>query len=185
MFKPICLSLFSSLILLASTSTVWAQSSPQPERRVISQENSLGSLLKSPQFSIFSSLLDQADLLGAIDKEENITLFVPDNKAFGQIAVDMLPRMRQDPKYLRYFLLSHMHRDQLQLDSQQESTETSSRIGTELLFSIRDGLTYVNEARVIQGNLQARNGVIHIINRPLLPPVRDLSNWDPNSGQSP
>lgn len=185
MSKALCLSLLSSLILGATASATLAQTQPQSEQTVISKENSLGSLLKSPAFSIFSSLLDQADLLGAMDNERSLTLFVPDNKAFDSLPADMLPRLRQDPAYLRYFLLNHMHPEQMQIDSEQEPVTMSSRVDTDLVISKRSGLAYVNESRVITGNIQADNGVLHIINRPLLPPLRDLSDWNPEMEARP
>lgn len=185
MFKALCLSLLSSLILGANVSPVLAQTHSQREQAVISKENSLGSLLNAPRFSIFRGLLDQADLLGAMDKEESLTIFAPDNQAFDNLPLDMLPRMRQDTQYLRYFLLNHMHADRLQIDSQQESVSSSSRIGSDLVLSKRSGLIYVNESRVTQENLQANNGILHVINRPLLPPLRDLGDWNPVSEPTP
>ena len=185
MFKPLCLSLLSSMILVAGVPSVLAQTAPANNPGAISKQNTLGSLLKSPDFSIFRSLLDTADLLAAMDNEEQLTIFAPDNAAFLELPTDILPRMRQNPKFLRYFLLYHMHQGELQLGGKEDPNRTASWIGPHLEISQRSGLTYVNQSRVTQGNLNANNGVLHILNRPLSPPLRDLSKWDPQSEQRP
>jgi uncharacterized surface protein with fasciclin (FAS1) repeats len=41
-----------------------------------------------------------------------------------------------------------------------------------LIPELRDGSAYINNAQILQTDIEAKNGVIHVINKVLLPPAQ-------------
>jgi len=123
-----------------------------------------------PELSTLRSLLDQAGLGEALDGGGEFTLFAPTNEAFAAIS-DQLGNLQNDPQGLQDVLRYHL------LVGAQDSTviSASPNLATQLegqtiAVSAADGLVRLNDdATVIRADAPARNGVMHIVDRVLLP----------------
>ena len=51
-----------------------------------------------------------------------------------------------------------------------DGMEATTVEGSTVKFSIKDGMVYVNDAKVIQPDIITSNGVIHVIDAVLIPP---------------
>ena len=100
-------------------------------------------------------------------------MFAPSNEAFAKIPKDELEKLL-DPKniktldaILEYHVVSGaaVHAKDLKPENKFKTLE-----GSELLVEVRDGKVYVNrESRVTAADNDATNGVVHIIDRVLVP----------------
>lgn len=136
----------------------------------------------SNSFSIITSLIKTAGLADILQQPGPYTVFAPTNEAFAGLPAGTLQQLQQPEnrelliKILRY----HVVPGQLtanQLSSGELKTVENSPVNIKV-DSANNQIT-VNEARVIQPNIQASNGVIYPINQVLIPP--NLTSQQPQA----
>jgi len=125
----------------------------------------------SPQFSTLASLLKKAGLVGAL-KSGNFTVFAPTNAAFAKLPKATLTAVGKDPALLAKVLTYHVVKGKapasavVRLDGKSVKTLEGQRVA----IAVRGGQVYLNgTTRVTKTNVMASNGVIHVINRVLVP----------------
>ncbi|MGH1396412.1 MAG: fasciclin domain-containing protein [Trichormus sp.] len=144
----------------------------------------------SNSFSTLTSLLKTAGLVDTLQQPGPYTVFAPTNEAFAALPPGTLQQLQQPEnrelliKILRY----HVVPGELtpnRLSSGELKTVEDSPVNIRV-DSANNQIT-VNEARVIQPNIQASNGVIYPINQILIPP--NLTSQQPqnqnNQAQAP
>lgn len=126
-------------------------------------------------FSTLVAALDAAGLADDLKGEGPFTVFAPTNKAFDQLGQRqvnklLMPSNRESlQKILTYHVVSgEMKAGQLQ---QTETVETLS--GDSLIISTKGEQAFVNNATILQTDVQASNGVIHVIDRVMIPADKD------------
>lgn len=119
----------------------------------------------------FPTLLKAAEILGLLDKyrkEGPYTVFAPVESAFEPIPDEVIDESFEDQEYLLGIINYHIvegkytTEDLLTLDS----LETVS--GNRLKITVNGGIK-VDAARIIEGDIECINGVIHAIDEILLP----------------
>jgi transforming growth factor-beta-induced protein len=125
------------------------------------------------EFSQLIAAVVRAGLVDTLNGHRQLTVFAPTDAAFDRLfaalgvsGVDDIP-----VDTLRAVLLYHV------APGVRDSTDVlaSSRIRTLskgfLIPSVRDGSAWINGARILATDIQASNGVIHVIDAVLLPPA--------------
>ncbi|XP_070431112.1 stabilin-1 isoform X5 [Equus przewalskii] len=136
-------------------------------------------LLRDRHASFFSlHLLEYKELKG----NGPFTIFVPHADLMTNLSQDELARIRtQRQLVFRYHVVGCR-----QLRSQEllEEGYVTTLSGHPLRFSEREGSIYINDyARVVSSDQQAVNGILHFIDRVLLPP--DALHWEPDAAPIP
>ncbi|GAB4511293.1 MAG: hypothetical protein OHK0046_09190 [Anaerolineae bacterium] len=125
-------------------------------------------------FSTLVSLVEAAGLVDTLNGEGPFTVFAPTNEAFAEL-----------PGYVVEYLTSEAGADLLTQiltyhvvdgavmsgDLSDGMTAASLDMGNELTFAVSDMGVMVNNANVVAADVAASNGVIHVIDTVLLPPV--------------
>lgn len=134
----------------------------------------VGSLLKSqPELSTLAGLVQQAGLNDVVEGTPAVTLFAPNNDAFKAVPAAALDKLAKDPVALKAVLMHHA------VAGTQSSTALPA--GTTVLTSLGGGKLSVakagdfvtlDEAMVVRANLTAVNGVVHVIDRVVMPPKK-------------
>ncbi|MBD2345099.1 fasciclin domain-containing protein [Anabaena subtropica] len=127
----------------------------------------------SNSFSTLTSLLRTAGLTDVLEQPGPYTVFAPTNEAFAALPAGTLEQLQQpqNRELLRRILQYHVVPGQLtanQLSSGQLTTAGDASVNVRV--DTANNQIAVNEARVVQANIQASNGVIHAINEVLIPP---------------
>ena len=121
------------------------------------------------QFSTLVTAVQEAGLVDTLSGEGPFTVFAPTNAAFEKLPDGTLENLLQDPDQLTAVLTYHvvpgkvMAADVVELDS----AETVQ--GSEIEISTDNGTVMVDEAEVIQTDIEASNGVIHVIDSVIIP----------------
>lgn len=128
----------------------------------------------NPNFSILNSAINRAGLGSALSGG-SLTVFAPDDAAFAAsglsaAAVNGLPVATLD-SILKYHVLG----SQVGSSSVPASDAVTSLLGTRLFASRNTNGVFVNGIKVKTADLAASNGVIHVIERVLLPPTRTIA----------
>merc|ERR1712032_565868 len=123
--------------------------------------------------STLVTALKAGNLVTPLEGKGPFTVFAPSNEAFARIPADDLKKLL-DPKnikeldaILEYHVVegAAVHAKDLKAENKFKTLE-----GSELLVEVRDGKVYVNrESRVTAADNDATNGVVHIIDRVLIP----------------
>jgi uncharacterized surface protein with fasciclin (FAS1) repeats len=147
---------------------------PIPPTNATTDENIKDIIAANPSLSTLKSLLDETDLDGKLDSSGSYTLFAPSDKAFA--ALPELTRQRllkpQNRKLLRQVLAYHVISGSLRANQiQPGEVQTLGNNPVNVQIDQANKQVRVNDARVIQADIQASNGVIHIVDRVILPPM--------------
>lgn len=119
----------------------------------------------------FSTLLKAAEVAGLVDTLSSggpFTIFAPTDDAFSKVPSETLNALLKDPEKLKGILLYHG------VDGKVMSTDLSGIMkvktlqGQEITIDASKGVK-VNDATVIKADIKAENGVIHVIDKVLLP----------------
>ena len=112
-----------------------------------------------------------ADTLASADAQ--YTVFAPTDAAFnnlGEASPDLLAAAMADPKgALTTVLTYHVVAGNYSSAELLEMGTVTTLQGEELTITTRNDMVFVNDARVVSADVPAKNGVIHAINRVLLP----------------
>ena len=125
----------------------------------------------SPQFSTLVSLLKKAGLVGALNKG-TYTVFAPTNAAFAKLPKSTLDAVGKDPALLKKVLTYHVVKGKAPAATvvTLNGKTVKTLAGPTVKVSIRGGKVYLNgSTQVTKTDVMAKNGVIHVINRVLVP----------------
>lgn len=124
-------------------------------------------LVEDGRFETLFEALQETGLIDTLREEGPYTLFAPTDEAFGQMG-DELPELLQDREQLADYLRYHVVAGETFSNELPDSVQSISE--KPLVFIISEEATLVNEAEVVDADIEAANGVIHAINRVLEPP---------------
>ena len=126
-------------------------------------------------FSTLVAAIEAAGLVETLEGEGPFTVFAPTDEAFetaldqlGITADELLADTETLTSILTYHVLAQATDSQLVSTLDGESVATVN--GAEVAISIVDGAVMINDATVVSADLEADNGIVHVINSVLLPP---------------
>jgi len=127
-----------------------------------------------PQFSTLVAAVQAAGLVETLSSEGPFTVFAPTNAAFAKLGDATIQALLNDPATLQSILLYHaLSGSVYAADVLQRSSATTIN-GQDVVFSVRNGSAYINNAKITVTDIQASNGVIHVIDTVILPPTKDI-----------
>jgi transforming growth factor-beta-induced protein len=130
---------------------------------------------QDPGLSSFVSAIEAAGLSDLLNGEGPFTLFAPTNAAFTQIPEEDLTTLLNDPELLRRILNYHIVPAFVMASEARGLTSAPTLEGSELGIRVEEGNLLINESTVVKfdvgasEDIQASNGVIHVIDSVLVP----------------
>jgi uncharacterized surface protein with fasciclin (FAS1) repeats len=150
-----------------------AQSSPAN-----TSSNIVALAASNNSFTTLTSALKATGLAESLQKQGPFTIFAPTNQAFAALPKGTLDRLLQpeNRETLTRILMYHLVPGELTA-SELKSGEVKTVEGSAVNVKVNSAANQVrvNDARVLQPNIRASNGVIYAVNEVLLPPNLDLS----------
>ncbi|MEM9810983.1 MAG: fasciclin domain-containing protein [Pseudomonadota bacterium] len=129
---------------------------------------------REPRFSTLEAALEATDLLASFEDEGPFTIFAPSDQAFadlpGALSIDALtaPRNRE---LLLDLLSLHVVSGTLKVSEMEGQTLSRRAINDSMLRVDGTGpVITVNESVLTITDIEAENGVIHVLDSVLLPP---------------
>lgn len=126
--------------------------------------------LGDPNFSMLVMLLQKADLVSSLQGEGPFTVFAPTNDAFNALltALNITPEELMAQPDLAKVLLYHVVSGKVLSTDLSNGLMAPTLNGNELAFDLTDGVK-VNQASVVLADVNASNGVVHVIDSVLVP----------------
>ncbi len=133
-------------------------------------------------FNTLVAAVQAADLVDALKGEGPLTVFAPTDEAFaalpeGTVESLLLP---ENKELLTSILLYHVVAGAVLAADVVELDSATTLSGDSVNISVSDSGVMINNANVVQADVAASNGVIHIIDAVLLPPPAtsvESSTW--------
>ncbi len=122
-------------------------------------------------FNTLAAALEAADLVDALSGKGPFTVFAPTDEAFAALpegTLDTLLKPENKDK-LRSILLYHVVEGRVYADQAIDAGEAATLQGGEVTIKKSWGNVKVNDAKVVTPDIEASNGVIHVIDRVILP----------------
>jgi transforming growth factor-beta-induced protein len=118
----------------------------------------------------------EAGLDGALSNPEDaLTLFAPTDEAFEALPDGLLADLLADPSgLLTDILLYHVVGSVALSTDLADGQMITTLLGEDVTVTINGDGVFINDAQVIIADLLASNGVVHVIDAVLLPPVEEL-----------
>jgi len=135
------------------------------------QKNIVQTAVSAGQFTMLASLLTKAGLAKTLASGGPYTVFAPTDAAFAKVPKSTLASLAKNKTKLRAVLLYHVVKGSYPATRVASSMRLKTLEGAPLAVSTMGGVK-VGGASVIKANVRASNGVIHVINRVLLPPAK-------------
>jgi uncharacterized surface protein with fasciclin (FAS1) repeats len=122
-------------------------------------------------FTNFTSLLKLANLTNVLNGPGNYTVFAPDNAAFSKVDASTLAALKNNTTALRNVLTYHIVPTKLLSNDFTGSGTLSTLNGLAVPYSVDGTKIKVDNATVTKADINATNGVIHVINSVMIPPT--------------
>ena len=124
----------------------------------------------SSQFDTLTSLLGSAGLVETLNGKGKFTVFAPTDAAFAKVPKSTLDALGANPEQLKAVLLYHVASGKLTARKVVKRSSIKTLNGASVKVRVTRKGVKVNNARVTTADVKASNGVIHVINKVLLPP---------------
>ena len=162
-----------SSIAFAQTRTTTAMAQPTQTVAQIAENNT--------NFTTLVSLLKKANLTDMLNGPGNFTLFAPTNAAFAKVNASTLADLQNNTPALNTLLLYHVVPEKLLANNLTGSGTLPTANGLSLPYSVNGTTIQVGNATVTKADINATNGVIHVINSVLIPPTNATATASPTA----
>lgn len=124
--------------------------------------------VQAGSFQTLVQAVQAAGLVETLSGEGPFTVFAPTDEAFAQIPQDTLQAVLANKEQLTAILTYHVVPGKLMAADVVRSSQLQTVQGQSITVSTEGGVR-VDEANVIQTDIEADNGVIHVIDRVIMP----------------
>jgi transforming growth factor-beta-induced protein len=123
-------------------------------------------------FGTLVAAVQAAGLVDTLKGEGPFTVFAPTEEAFAALPPGTLEQLLADPQgQLTQILLYHVVPGKVMAADVTDGLEASTAQGSPVKFMVADGKVMINDANVVATDIAATNGVIHVIDKVILPPA--------------
>ncbi|MGF1582218.1 MAG: fasciclin domain-containing protein [Gemmataceae bacterium] len=113
----------------------------------------------------------KAGLVKVLAKKGPFTVFAPTNDAFKKIPAEKLKAILKNKKLLTKILTYHVVPGTVTAKQVVKLSEATTVQGEKISIEVKDGKVVLNgNSTVVATDIEARNGVVHVIDTVILPP---------------
>jgi uncharacterized surface protein with fasciclin (FAS1) repeats len=176
MKKVLALALVASISLVACGSDASTEVVETTVMEEVAANDIVAVASSTEGFSTLVAALTAASLAETLQGEGPFTVFAPNDEAFAALPEGLLEKLLlpENVAVLTSILTYHVVAGKV-LSTDVTAGDAPTVEGSTLALGVMDGVQ-VNDATVIAADVEASNGVIHVINKVLVPPTVDLAS---------
>ncbi len=125
-------------------------------------------IARDPQLSTLNGLVQKAGLADTLKGAGPFTVFAPNNDAFKSVSAKTMDELGRDPAKLRSVLTYHVVPGKLAA-AQVKPGNLKTVQGKNVAMSRAGDFVTVEDAMVQKADIMATNGVVHTVDRVLMP----------------
>ena len=152
-------------VLLAATSVYGGNYGKKPKADIVDTAVAAG------DFTTLAAALKAGDLIDTLKGDGPFTVFAPTDAAFAKLpagTVETLLRP-ENKDQLVAILTYHVVPGNVHASKVVTMNSAPTVNGDDLAIRVEGDAVFVNESRVVSTDIEASNGVIHVINKVILP----------------
>ncbi len=128
-------------------------------------------IVNSPDHKTLATAVNEAGLVEALSGEGPFTVFAPTDDAFDALPEGTLDALLEAPEEdLTDILLYHVLSGRVNSTDLSDGMTATTLLGKNILVTINEDGVFINNAKVTVVDIQADNGVVHVIDAVLIPP---------------
>ncbi len=137
-----------------------------------SNQDIVDTAIGAGQFKTLAAALEAADLVDTLKGPGPFTVFAPTDEAFAKLPAGTLENLLkpENKAKLTAILTYHVVSGAVKADQVTKLNEARTVNGAMVKVSTKGDKVLVNDARVVKADIPASNGVIHVIDKVILPP---------------
>ena len=163
---PLITALVLALTVGVATATAAQVTTTSPK---MGEKNVVQTAIAAGQFKTLASLLQKAGLAGTLEGKGPFTVFAPTDAAFAKVPTATLASLAKNKAKLRAVLLYHVVKGKVTAAQAMKLHFAKTLEGKPVSIRVSGGKVIVGGATVVKANVMASNGVIHVINKVLIP----------------
>lgn len=140
--------------------------------RTREDKNIVQTAVAAGQFKTLAKLLTRAGLVGALQQPGPYTVFAPTDAAFKKVPKKTLAALLKNKAKLKAVLLYHVVSGKVAAADVVKLSSAKTLNGKSVRIRLSGTDVFVNSSKVTTPDVMATNGVVHVINRVLIPPAR-------------
>jgi uncharacterized surface protein with fasciclin (FAS1) repeats len=164
------ISIITALVLAlavgVATATAGRATTADPK---MGEKNLVQTAVAAGQFKTLASLLQKAGLARTLEGKGPFTVFAPTDAAFAKVPKATLASLAKNKAKLRAVLLYHVVKGKVTAAQAMKLHSAKTLEGKSISIRASRGKVIVGGATVVKANVLASNGVIHVINKVLIP----------------
>ena len=134
-----------------------------------SSKNIVETAVANGNFNTLATALTEAGLVDALQKEGPFTVFAPTDEAFAKLPKGTLESLLKDKEALKKILLYHVVSGKVMATDVVKLKSAKTLDGENVKIKVIDGNVMINNSKVTAADVEASNGVIHVIDTVLIP----------------
>ena len=160
------------LTILTLAALAFSIASAAATARRNEEGNIVQTAVAAGQFKTLAKLLTHAGLVGTLKKRGPYTVFAPTDAAFKKVPKKTLAALMRNKAKLKAVLLYHVVAGKVTASDVVKLRSAKTVNGKSVRIRVAGSNVFVNTAKITAPDVMASNGVIHAINRVLIPPAR-------------
>lgn len=153
----------------AETEAMPAEDTAQSETDAQAEQDIVETAVAAGNFTTLATALEEADLVETLKGEGPFTVFAPTDEAFAKLPEGTVDELLQNPEQLEQVLLYHVVSGEVNSTQALELGSAETINGQSVSITTNGTDVHINDASVISPDVQASNGIIHVIDTVLLP----------------
>jgi uncharacterized surface protein with fasciclin (FAS1) repeats len=143
---------------------------PEPE---VMAMDIVDTAVANGSFTTLAAALQATGLVDALKADGPFTVFAPTDEAFAKLPAGTVEGLLkpENLEQLKAILLYHVVEGKVMAADVAGITSATALSGKDLAVKVDMGNVYINESKVVLADVEASNGVIHVIDAVLLPPA--------------
>ena len=122
-------------------------------------------------FTTLAAALEAGGLIGTLKGDGPFTVFAPTDAAFAKLPAGTVESLLkpENKDQLVAILTYHVVPGNVQAADVVKLTSATTANGSDVKISVSDGVVFINDSRVVATDIEASNGVIHVVDTVILP----------------
>ena len=175
--KKLLSSVLATLVMLSFVGSTVALAQTQTSTATANATQTLAqTAANNTNLTTFTNLLKKTNITQELNRTgNNYTVFAPDNAAFSKVDASTLARWQNNTTELTNLLWYHIVPKKLLSNNFTGSGTLNTVNGYSLPYSVTGTTLKVDNATVTKADINATNGVIHVIDNVMIPPTATAS----------
>ena len=154
------------VVLSAPASAQYGGTSPRMDEKDI-----VDTAISAGSFKTLVAAVQAAGLVETLKGEGPFTVFAPTDEAFAKLPAGTVEELLkpENRAKLQAILTYHVVPGRLLAEDVVGLKSARTAQGQEVMISLKDGAAMVDDARIVETDIMASNGVIHVIDAVILP----------------